>query len=117
MGNFAYLKSYGVVGSIIWEQNGLYKIVFFHENQNKVEIFIPSEIKLRSTDGYEEMAPSEIRRFVKSGKLKERELEKFSSVISKFERTDIYLILESLRSFDIKLFESLKQMLEDNKII
>ena len=114
---FAYLNSYGVVGSIIWQERGLYKVVFFQEGQNKVEIFISSELKLRSTDGHEEMSPSEIKRFVKSGKLKEREIENFCTTLSKFERTDIYIILENLKQTDNNLFVILSKTLTDKKLI
>ena len=117
MKKFAYLNRYGVVGSIIWQERGLYKVVFFHEGQNKVEIFISSELKLRSTDGHEEMTPSEIKRFIKSGKLKESEIEKFSSSISKFEISDIYIILENLKTVNNSLFERVKKNLEDSKSI
>jgi len=111
MKDFAYLIRYGVVGSILWQERGLYKISFFHENNNKVEIFIPSEIKLRNTDGYEEMTPSELKRFVKDGKLKEKDIENFYSYISNFDRSDIYIIIENLKKVDSKLFDILKNKL------
>lgn len=115
MKDFAYLIRYGVVGSILWQERGLYKISFFHENYEKVEIFISSEIKLRSTDGYEEMTPGELKRFIKDGKLKEKDIEKFYLYISNFERTDIYIILENLKKVDYKLFDILKNKIDSTQ--
>jgi hypothetical protein len=117
MKKFAYLINYGSVGSIIWERNGFYKISFFHENIWKTEIFIIDEIQLRSTDGFEEMKFSELKRFVKSNKLKEKDIDSFAVTISKLDKTDIYIIIENLRSANLNLFNMLKQKLEDNKFI
>jgi hypothetical protein len=83
MKTFAYLVNYGVVGSIIWERDAFYKVSFFHENISKNEIFIIDEIQLRSTDGFEEMKFSELKRFVKSNRLKEKDVDSFAMTISK----------------------------------
>ena len=38
-------------------------------------------------------------------------------VISKFERTDVYIIIENLKSSNMEVFNSLRKILEDKKII
>jgi hypothetical protein len=117
MKKFAYLVNYGIVGSIIWERDGFYKISYFHENIWKKEIFIIDEMQLRSTDGFEEMKFSELKRFVKSNKLKDKDVDNFALTISKLEKTDIFIIIENLRSVNINLFNILKQKLEDTRVI
>jgi hypothetical protein len=117
MKKFAYLNYYGVVGSVLWYERGLYKISFFHDNQSKIEVFISNEIKLRDTDGFEEMGPSEIKRYVKSGKLREKEVDSFINVISKLERSDIFIILENLKSANPELCTKIRSTLEASKTI
>ena len=39
----AYIKRYNVVGQILWEKDGFYKITFNHNGDIKTEIFVEKE--------------------------------------------------------------------------
>lgn len=43
----AYIKRYNVVGQILWEKDGFYKITFNHNGDIKTEIFIEKEFDFR----------------------------------------------------------------------
>jgi len=46
---FARLKRYGVVGQILWERNGLYKITFNKSTNVMTEIFTEEEFDFVET--------------------------------------------------------------------
>lgn len=111
MKNFAYIKDCKIVGKIIWKKNDFYKIKYKKDGVFYNEIFIDMEIELRDTDGYREMSASEIKKYIKDGRLKESELDDFISYIKDFTTVDVFGILYTIKDSSIynKSVELLKK--------